>query len=88
MLELSKRIINIKRAGTGEVLILLLEQLLFNHPHPIFGIDALLLNSNHHFTREQCETNIAEALNEIHRQAGIISEFSERLSLLNLSRDE
>ncbi len=35
-------------------------------------------------TREQCEENINEALAEIHGQAEIVAEFTERLRLMNL----
>ena len=37
-----------------------------------------------HWTKEKCERNIGEALDEIRRQTEIVAEFSERLRLLNL----
>ena len=53
-----------------------------------FEVDAHLLNSTHRYSREQCEAKIAEAANEIHRQAEIISEFTERLRMMNLEHDD
>jgi len=41
-----------------------------------------------HWTQEQCEHCISEALEEIHRQATIVAEFTERLRLMNLGDDD
>ena len=59
---------------------------IFLSPSP-FGIIPNPQRGRRHFTREQYEEIIVEALMEIQQQTDVIAEFSERLQLMNSGLD-